>query len=271
MAGKASFVTIGDAEIEVERQGAGQPLLLLGGEEMLERGAPFATALASRFEVIAPAPPGFGRSSRPDWITSPDDIAYLYLSLIEKLGLEKITVVGCSLGGWLAAELATKDDDKLQRLVLVDAYGVKLGGPMERDAADIWQLSPARVAALRWREPEKFVREPASMSDEELAAAARNTEAFARFCWEPYMHNPKLKHRLGRIAVPTLVVWGETDGIVKADYGRGYAGLIPGAGFSVIQEAGHYPHLERPRAFLDAVGDFLGAPGLGAALQGETR
>jgi pimeloyl-ACP methyl ester carboxylesterase len=271
MSRKTSFETVDGVAIELERHGAGEPLLLLAGEEMLERGAPFAAALASRFEVIAPAPPGFGRSSRPDWITCPDDIAYLYLSLIEKLDLEKITVIGCSLGGWLAAEIATKDDARLARLVLVDAYGVKLGGPMARDIADIWQLSPAKVATLRWREPEKFVRAPAAMSDEELAAAARNTEAFARFCWEPYMHNPKLKHRLGRIAVPSLVVWGEADGIVTPDYGRLYAGLIPGAGFAVIPEAAHYPHLERPRAFLDATGDFLRTPGLSASLQGETR
>ena len=153
MSGETSLVTIGDAEIEIERRGKGKPLLLLSSEDMLEGDAPFVDALARAFEVIIPSPPGFGASSRPDWITAPDDIAYLYLSLLDRLALEEVAVIGCSLGGWIAAELATKNDTRLSRLVLVDPYGIKPGGPSERDITDIWQLSPQRVAALKWRDP----------------------------------------------------------------------------------------------------------------------
>ncbi|MGH7035520.1 MAG: alpha/beta fold hydrolase [Stellaceae bacterium] len=264
MPGETGFVTIGDAEIEIERRGRGKPLLLLSSEDMLEGDAPFVDALACAFEVIIPSPPGFGASSRPDWITAPDDIAYLYLSLLDRLALEEVAVIGCSLGGWIAAELATKNDTRLSRLVLVDSYGIKPGGPSERDIADIWQLSPQRVAALKWRDPGKAALDTAGKSDAALARKARNLESFARFCWEPYMHNPKLKHRLGRIGVPTLVVWGEADGIVAPAYGEAYRALIPGATLRVIPGAGHYPHLERPDAFLDAMAVFLGAPGIGA-------
>ena len=262
MPGTTGFVTIGDAEIEVKRRGRGKPLMLLPGEEMLEGDGPFIEALARRFEVVIPSPPGFGASSRPDWITTPDDIAYLYLSLIETLALADIVMIGCSLGGWIAAELATKDDSRLSRLVLVDPYGIKPGGPGERDIADIWQLSPQQTAALRWRDPAKAKRDSAAMSDEALARQFRNLESFARFCWEPYMHNPKLKHRLGRIGVPTLLVWGEADGIVAPAYGEAYRALIPGAALRVIPEAGHYPHLENPDAFLDTIAAFLGVPNL---------
>jgi pimeloyl-ACP methyl ester carboxylesterase len=84
-------------------------------------------------------------------------------------------------------------------------------------------------------------------------------ETTARFCWEPYMHNPKLRHHLHRIKVPALVVWGEHDGMVKADpYGKGYAGLISGAQFKLIKNAGHYPHLEQPAEFMKAVQGFIG-------------
>ncbi len=271
MSGKTGFVTIGDAEIEVERRGTGKPLLLLASEEMLERGAPFVDELAARFDVIMPSPPGFGASSRPEWITAPDDIAYLYLSLIEKLELDDVAVIGCSLGGWIAAELATKDDGRLSRLVLVDPYGVKLGGAADRDITDIWQLSPQAVVQLKWHDPEKAKCDTAAMTDAQLAMAARNLESFARFCWEPYMHNPKLRHRLGRIGVPTLMVWGENDGIVAPDYGRGYGALIQGAALTIIPESGHYPHLERPEAFLQAIGDFLGTAGRGATAKGDGR
>ena len=264
MRGETGFVTIGDAEIEIVRRGSGKPLLLLASEDMLESDAPFVNALARAFEVIIPSPPGFGASNRPDWITTPDDIAYLYLSLLDRLALKEVAVIGCSLGGWIAAELATKSDARLSRLVLVDPYGIKPGGPSERDITDIWQLSPQRVAALKWRDPGKAPLDTAGQSDAALTRKARNLESFARYCWEPYMHNPKLNHRLGRIGVPTLLVWGEADGIVAPAYGEAYRALIPGAALRVVPGTAHYPHLERPDAFLDAVATFLGAPGIGA-------
>src|SRR5438270_616871 len=81
---------------------------------------------------------------------------------------------------------------------------------------------------------------------------------FGRVCWEPYMHNPKLKRRLHRIKVPTLVIWGENDGITPLAYGRSYAEHIPSATLAVIAQAGHYPHLEQPDAFLKHLRQFLG-------------
>jgi pimeloyl-ACP methyl ester carboxylesterase len=257
MAEEAAIVAIGDVEIELRRRGRGRPLLLLAGEDMLEADAPFLDALAQDFDIFLPSPPGFGRSNRPDWITSPDDIAYLYLSLLERLALDDVAVVGCSLGGWIAAEMAVKDDARFSRLVLVDPYGVKFGGPAEREIADLWQIGPQKTAALKWRDPAKGKLDTATLSDEQLAMLVRNQESFAAFCWDPYMHNPKLKHRLARIGVPTLLVWGEHDGIVAPSYGKSYGELIPGARLSIVPGAGHYPHLEQPAAFLDAIRDFL--------------
>ncbi len=72
------------------------------------------------------------------------------------------------------------------------------------------------------------------------------------------MHNPKLAHRLGRIRVPTLLLWGEADGIVGTDYARGFSTLIPGAELALIPGAGHYPQLEQPELFLRRLGAFLG-------------
>jgi pimeloyl-ACP methyl ester carboxylesterase len=251
------FITVGDAKIELERRGKGKPLLLLPSEEALEPEAAFVDELARKFEVIIPQAPGYGRSNRPDWITNMDDIAYIYLDLIEKLGLTKLTVMGFSLGGWIAAEMATKDDSRLAKLVLVDAYGIKVGGPFDRDIQDIWLEHPRKVAALKWHDTEKGKRDFPSMPESKLAIIARNTETTARFCWEPYMHNPKLKRRLHRIQVPTLVVWGKNDGIVTPDYGKAYSKLIPGAKFATVAKAGHYPHLEQPEAFMKAISGFV--------------
>ncbi len=251
------FITVGDAKIEVQRRGKGKPLLLLPSEEALEADAPFVDELARKFEVIIPSAPGYGRSSRPDWITNMDDIAYVYLDLIEKLGLKKLTLMGFSLGGWIAAEMATKDDSRLAKLVLVDPYGIKVRGPYDQDIADIWLLHPRKVAELKWHDPAKGKRDFPAMSEDKLSVVARNTETTARFCWEPYMHNPKLKHRLHRIQVPTLLVWGKNDGIVKPDYGKAYAKFIKGAKFAAIAKAGHYPHLEQPAGFMKAIAGFV--------------
>ena len=142
-------------ELEVERRGRGRPLLVLYGEEALERDAPVLAELAKDYELIIPSPPGFGTSERPDWIESPDDIAYIYLDLVETLGLRQTPTLGCSFGGWLALEMATKHDGFCSKLVLAAPYGVKIGGPADRDIQDPWNIHPSKAAELKWFDPEK--------------------------------------------------------------------------------------------------------------------
>jgi pimeloyl-ACP methyl ester carboxylesterase len=177
---------------------------------------------------------------------------------MERLNIEKMPAIGFSFGGWLALEMATKDDGLFSKLVLVDPYGVKIGGPMDRDIEDVWNIHPEKVAALKWFDADKGKRDFTAMPESELTVIARNNESFARFCWDPYLHNPKLARRLHRVRLPTLFVWGENDGIVTPDYGKAYSRMIPGAEISAIAKAGHYPHLEQPDAFMRLVGGFLG-------------
>jgi pimeloyl-ACP methyl ester carboxylesterase len=254
----SSFVDVSGIRLELNRCGQGKPLLMLCSEEMLELDAPIVEELAAKHELIIPSPPGFGRSERPDWVSSPDDIAYVYLDLIETLGLKDAVVLGFSLGGWIAAEMASKDDSFISKLILVSPYGVKFGGPTDRDIADIWMLPPDDVLRRKWFDPAKGTCDFKSMPEDALAIVARNNESFARFCWEPYMHNPKLQHRLHRVKVPTLVVSGKADGITPPGYGRMYAKLIAGADVAIIPEAGHYPHLEQPAKFIERLRAFLG-------------
>jgi pimeloyl-ACP methyl ester carboxylesterase len=252
-----SFVDVAGIRLEVIRVGRGRPLLLLHGEEALEREAPFLDLLASDREVIMPSPPGFGRSQRPDWVSAPDDIAYVYLEWLDRLGLRGIDVLGCSLGGWIALEMATKDARVFSFMALVAPYGARFGGATEREIADIWMLPPDEVARRRWFDPKKGQRDYKAMPEEGLAIIARNNESFARFCWEPYMHNPKLKHRLGRVKAKTLFIWGENDGIVTPAYGRTFADHVPGATITIIPQAGHYPHVEQPEEFMRRLRGFI--------------
>lgn len=252
----SEIIKIGEVEIEAQRRGRGEPLLLLPGEDALEIESPFLAKLAERYEVILLWPPGFGRSNRPEWVTM-DDVPYLYLDVMTRLGLNKVPVVGCSMGGWIAVEMATRNDTMMSKLVLVDPYGIKIGGPMDRDIADIYMVHPTKLAALKWADPARGQRDLVNRSDDELYIIARNIESCARLCWEPYMHNPRLRRRLHRVTPPTLFVWGEKDGIVTPDYGRAYAAGVAGSKFALIADAGHMPHIEQTEAFFAAVDPFL--------------
>ena len=255
----SEFLMIQGMKIEVERMGAGNPLLVLLSEEAAyERTSPFIAELAKTHELVMPMAPGFGNSDRPDWIGSPDDISYIFLDVVEKLGLKNIPVLGLSLGGWIAAEMAVKDDSFISKLALVNPFGVKIGGPFDRDIQDIWTLHPSKVAALKYHDVEFGKRDYSNTPEADITIVARNLESFARFCWDPYMHNPKLRQRLHRVTAKTLFVWGANDGVITPDYGRAYAGLVTNARFETIADAGHYPHIEQPDAFHKIVAPFIG-------------
>jgi pimeloyl-ACP methyl ester carboxylesterase len=254
----SEFLTIQGMKIEVERMGSGSPLLVLLSEEAaFERTSPFIAELSRTHELVIPQAPGFGNSERPDWIGNPDDISYIYLDMVEKLGLKNIPVLGLSFGGWIAAEMAVKDDSFISKLVLVSPFGVKIGGPFDRDIQDIWTLHPSKVAELKYYDTDFGKRDYTQTPEEEVTIVARNLESFARFCWDPYMHNPKLRQRLHRVNVPTLLIWGDKDSITSPAYGEAYAKLIPGAKFSLVPGAGHYPHIEKPDAFLSVLKPFI--------------
>jgi pimeloyl-ACP methyl ester carboxylesterase len=168
--------------------------------------------------------------------------------------------VGVGLGGWIAAEIAVKDSSRFSHLVMANAVGVKVGDRETRDIADIWSLMPAEFNTLAFFDPKAGERDFKNLPEQEALNAARNRESLARFAWSPYMHNPKLKHRLHRIKTPTLFLWGAADRILSETYGRGYCALIPGAKFETVERAGHFPHLEQPEEFARRALDFAQAP-----------
>ncbi len=254
---RRDFITVLDMKVEVERMGKGKPVLVLSGEEQLEQASAALADLAKDHELIFVSPPGFGRSERPDWISGPEDLSFILMDVLSALNLGPVPVIGFSLGGWLIAEIATKDDRFFSKLVFVNSYGVKIGGPFDRDINDIWTTHADKVAKWKWHDVEKGKRDFPSMAEDDLKIVARNVESTARFCWQPYMHNPKLTKRIHRIKTPSLFVWGENDGITPVTYGRAYSQLIAGSKFAAIPNAGHFPHIEQPEAFLKSVRSFL--------------
>ncbi len=253
---------IADCELELLVEGNGPPVLFLHAGHGFDTADPLVKALAKEHRVIAPSLPGFGASERPDNFTSVDDLAYHVLDLVEDLDLNDLVVVGVSFGGWVAAEVATKGSARISRLVLIDPVGVKFGDRETRDITDIYSFTAQEMPALFFADEGKGLAALHNLDfkdlPEEIALRfARNREALTLYGWAPTLHNPKLRDRLHRIKIPTLILWGDDDRIVSVDYGRSYAEAIPGARFESVNGAGHYGYLEQPAAFARKILTFL--------------
>lgn len=248
---------IAGVRLELVERGSGRPLLLLHPEIGIKATDLVIDALARSFRVLAPSHPGFGRSELPRGMTTVDDLAYFYLDLMDALDLRETVLAGVSFGGWIAAEIAIKSSARIAQLILADPVGIKLGDREHRDIADIFTTKQSEVDRLAYHDPARAAVDHATISDEDALIMFRNREATALFAWSPYMYDPKLAGRLHRIRVPALVLWGASDRIVSPDYGRAYAKLIAGAQFELIDEAGHYPHLEQPELFSQKIIDFV--------------
>ena len=248
-------IEIGSYPLDGSTAGAGPPLLFLHGGDYVAQNAGFLEILAQQWQVTAPRHPGFGHSARPDGFRTVHDLAYLYLDWLEQQRVPAV-VVGSSFGGWVALEIAVRSVAKIAALVLIDPVGVKFGGREERDIADIYALPEDEVRRRTFFDPARVVPDYGALSDAELTAIACDRQAAVLYGWRPYMHDPGLKQWLHRVRVPALVLWGENDGIVTAEYGEQLCAALPNAKFRRIARAGHYPQIEQPETAAEAIADF---------------
>ena len=242
--------------LPVAIHGQGRNILYLSAGLWFADDSPFIQRLAQHGRVIVPTAPGFGPGPVDRRWNHVDDIAYLYLDLMDKMQLSDVALVGASFGGWVAAEMAIKSCAALSSITLIDALGVKVGDRLTRDIADLFGLPDAELRARAYVDPAIFEADVKKISDDELARRMRAREGLARYGWSPFMHDPKLLSRLHRIAAPTQFIWGERDQIVEPGYGRAFASHVPGALFTEIANAAHVPQVEQPQAVQDAILSF---------------
>ena len=239
--------------VRIDERGSGRPMLILHGGGGPQTVAGIASALSSRAYVLTPVHPGFAGEPRPEWFDSIGDLALTYLDLLERLDLRDVMVVGSSIGGWIAAELAVRDTTRLSSIVLVDAVGIQVEG---HTIANVFSLTPDELSALSFHNPAAFRIDPTTLGPEQVAVTAANFQALKVYDQGQGMGDPKLRRRLARVRIPALVVWGESDGVVDPDYGRAYAQSLPQARFELIPEAGHLPQIEQPERLLTRVWEF---------------
>ncbi len=253
------IVEVRGRRTSVLRRGDGDPLLYLHSATGETWWTDLDEQLAGSFDVIHPAHPGYETSEGLADIEDIHDLAFHTLDLLDALELDRVAVVGSSLGGWLAAELAVYAPDRVAKMVLADAAG--LAPP----AADMWALKPPELAELLFSDQEHWLAQLMHAIDVEtqlpppeiLMPLLQSMEAAARIGWNPHLYDPKLAGRLHRVTAPTLVVWGEADGFILAETGERWIELIAGARLELISNCGHLPVLERPDELARLVTAFL--------------
>jgi pimeloyl-ACP methyl ester carboxylesterase len=221
--------------------------------------APIVGHLAATMHAVAPTHPGWDGTTRPESIASIADLAHAYLEHLVDRDEHDVVLLGSSIGGWVALEMAVQaaDDGRYRGLigavVVIDGVGVVVDG---EPIADFFALDARGLAEVAWHDPERGYRDPAGLTDEQRAAQQANGRTMAAVAGTS-MSDPTLLGRLGAVAVPTLVVWGASDRVVTPTYGRAIAAATPGAEFVEVSAAGHLPHLEAPEATWAAIDPFL--------------
>lgn len=245
-----------DLEIRSLHAGTGEPMLYLHGASGLPVWGPFFDVLSARYELRIPEHPGFGASDAPDWIRSVSDLAMYYLDVLDDLDLRGVHLVGHSLGGWIAAELAIRNCSRLASLTLIAPAGVRIKGVPFGDNF-IWDPEESvRNLFHNQAFAERMLSHAAT--DEEADLALNSRFMAARLGWEPRWVNPALKRWLHRVGVPTLVLWGENDKLFPSAYASVWQDNIPGCRVALIPESGHLPQVEKAAATASHILAFLG-------------
>lgn len=247
---------VNDVTLELIDRGSGSPILFLHPWIGLAPDLPILDSLAEQGRLLAPSHPGFGASTLPRHFSNVDDIAYLYLEMLEQLDLRDVTVVGVSFGAWIAVQMAIKSTERIARLVLAAPVGVKLGDRETACIADHFALSNDDFNKLAYADPARAGTALADIDAEDAMIVARNRDATALFGWSPYMYDPKLGDRLFRVKRPVLLLNGSEDRVLSAGYVNTLAAMLPAARCETIDDCGHFPHIEQPAALASAVQAF---------------
>lgn len=248
-----------DLPLTLAEAGEGRPVLILHGGGGPATVAGLAAALSAYAHTLTPVLPGWDGTPRPARLRSVTDLAAAVRELLRKRGLCDVLVVGSSLGGWVAAELALQDDEGIVTgLVLIDAVGVEVES---EPIADVFALDARGLAEHSWHDPDRWFVDPATLPAAELARRQGNMTTMRELAGEPYMHDPTLLARLGGIRIPALLVWGESDRIVTPAYGAAYAKAFGNGRLELVPQAGHLPWIEQPEAVLTLVESETGAAG----------
>ena len=249
------------ARCRVLEAGSGMPVVFFHGAGGLLADNPFLDRLAARYHVFAPELPGYGESTGEELLEDMLDFTLHGWDVVDALGLTRPHLVGHSMGGMIAAEMAAIAPHDLDRLALVAAAGLWIE---EHPIPDIFALLPGQLVELLFQDPERgqaLLTGGVDFSDMEafktFYLGQQRRLAMAGKILFP-IPNRRVSKRLYRVTAPTLVLWGEADRLIVPAYAQRWARLIAGAQVQMVPRAGHMLPYEQPEAFVDALARFLG-------------
>ena len=255
------ILDLAGSKVQMIQGGSGEPMIVLHDELGPPGWLTFHEQLSTNFELYLPSHAGYGKSERLDWIMGMRDLAGWYLEVLDDLDPGPVNLMGFSMGGWLAAEMAVMCPDKFKNLILVSPTGIR---PPTGEIYDIFLVVAQQVLNDSFWDansvPEFKLICPDEPSPEltEFWEVAR--EESCRLSWRPYMHNLSLPHLLHRLkTLKTLIVWGREDAIVPISAGDAYQEAIAGSQLHIIEECGHSPEVEKTTEFVQVVSQFLKA------------
>ncbi len=252
---RTDTVRSNNIDIRVQRGGSGGPLLFLPDAHIGAAWLLFHDKLAQRFEVILPEHPGYGGGDAPFWLERVPDLANFYLDLMAQLDLKRVHLVGAALGGWIAAELATRNAARLASLTLIDPWGLRVDGVGGIDPFASVDERTLRDLFFDARAADASVARVLAPEGED--ALLKGKMVTAKLAWQPRLHDPQLAKWLHRIDVPTLIVWGKEDRLLPPPYGAAWQKAIPNARLVTLVGAGHVPHVEEPADTAGVIVDFI--------------
>ena len=247
-------------QVQLRKGGKGEPLLVIPSELGVPGWLDTHQELAGHFTVYVPSLPGFGQSSRPDWIVNVRDMAAWVTWFVRDLGLpQPLNVIGFSMGGWIAAEIATMNSSIFKKMVLVSPAGLK---PQQGETWDYFVNSGKEAFERAFHDsgqsPEYAQYYGKDWTPDEAEQVEINREMAARLLWKPYMKSHTLAALLGGVDTETLLVWGRDDGIIPVSTCQLYQSAIKGAKTKILDNCGHMPEMEKPSEFTKTVLDFFG-------------
>lgn len=235
--------------------GSGPTLLVLQGANHVEGWLPLYDSLARHFTVILPTHPGYTGTGPAPWLDHVSDLANYYLDFLEAKDLTGVHVLGLSLGGWIAADLAVRDSSRLASLTLVAAPGIYLAGC---EPLDIFLRSDSQfIDDLFYSSETAASVKQTALDPANEDAVLNNKVTTAKLTWAPRLYDPDLRKWLHRIKLPTQIVWGAQDAILPSAYAAEWARLVQGARVSLIQNCGHAPQIEKPEELESIVRTFI--------------
>lgn len=250
-------ISIRETKIRVIKKGSGSPLIYLHGYNYDFDWHSVLDELSNQYTVYRLDYPGFNFSESNESIDSVQDLAFFILDFIDKLELNDITLMGSSLGGWLAMEISAISPEKIAKLILIDSFGIRVEGIKLQN---IFRMNQNTIISKLFTSEMLQVRtlDQYSNNKELEQVILQNNISTAHLAWNPYFHNPKLLNLMHRLRMPIIVIWGSNDQILPLAYGEKLQELLPHSILKTVDGASHLPHIEKPNEFLNIINNFFG-------------